>query len=86
MKSISLTLTTLAVVAFADIHPTQAMTEGPWCGYTRAGRGYGKRCDLPTYEACRAWINAQPTSYCTQNPYYRAAQKTSRRKARHVAR
>jgi hypothetical protein len=76
----------IAIVAFGDAQPAEAITEGPWCGYTRAGRGYGKRCDLPTYEACRAWINAQPTSYCTQNPYYYAAQKTPRRKTRHVAR
>ena len=83
MQKITLAIGALALAMLIDAQPSQAYYEGAWCGYTKAGRGtYGSRCDLMTYEACRAWINAQAGSYCTENPRYRVVEKPVKRKAK----
>ena len=85
MQRIAMTIGVLALATLIDVPPSAAYSEGPWCGYTRAGRSaFSSRCDLRTYEACRAWINAQPGSWCTQNPRFQVAEKPARRKARQV--
>jgi hypothetical protein len=85
MQKITLTVGVLALTMFIDPQPGQAWYDGPWCGYERAGKGLIiSRCDLRSYEACRAWINAQPGSWCTENPHYRAEQP-ARRKAKKAA-
>ena len=29
----------------------------------------GERCDFPNFETCRAYLNAQPKSFCTHNQW-----------------
>jgi len=83
MQKIPLAIGALVLAMVIDAQPTQANYDGAWCGYTKGGRGsYSRRCDLRTYEACRAWIQAQPGSWCTQNPYYRVVEQPTRRKAK----
>lgn len=85
MQKIALTIGALALAALIDAQPSQAYYDGPWCGYTKGGRGsYSTRCDLRSYEACRTWIHAQPGSWCTQNPRFQVAEKPARSKARHT--
>ena len=70
MKRIALTIRTLAFAALIEAQPSYA-SEGPWCAYETVGPGsISSRCDLPNYEACRAWIRATPGTWCTQNPRY----------------
>jgi hypothetical protein len=60
----------LALAVLAAIQPSHAI-EGPWCAYESMGvDAHETRCDPPNYEACRAWINASPGTWCTQNPRY----------------
>jgi hypothetical protein len=67
---------------------TSEAREGPWCAYEKGGLDFvARRCDLPNYEACRAWIHASPGTWCTQNPYYgwdggSSVQKSRSRRAR----
>jgi hypothetical protein len=74
-------LPSTAALAFAmlvAIEPSHA-AEGPWCAYESGGAGfYTSRCDLPSYEACRTWINASPGTWCTQNPRYGGPPQRSR--------
>ena len=75
----------LALVALADAQPGHAYYDGPWCAYERGGKGViSSRCDLRSYEACRAWMNASPGTWCTENPRYRVAEQPARRKTRRV--
>jgi hypothetical protein len=72
MKYIMPATGALALVSLIAIQPGHAV-EGPWCAYEAIGSGaYSRRCDLPSYEACRAWIRSMPGTSCTQNPYYAA--------------
>jgi hypothetical protein len=62
-----------AMVAFAVLgaEPSFARVEGPWCLHTSLGRdAFIGKCDLPSYEACRAERGNLGSTYCTQNPYY----------------
>lgn len=71
MRKTTLLLGAVAAFALAEAKPVQAY-EGPWCAYMSTGFDfYTSRCDLPTYEACRAEIQATPGTWCTQNPRYR---------------
>jgi hypothetical protein len=81
MQKIKLTIGALALAALADTRPSQAV-DGPWCAYEQSKEGVPNRCDLMSYEACRAWIRGSPGTWCTQNPHYRAAEKSARRKTR----
>ena len=88
MKKITLTVGALALAVLIDARPSQGQAyEGPWCAWQRGGDGaYATRCDLTTYEACRAWINASPGTWCTENPRYRGPVgqpgRTNRQRAR----
>jgi hypothetical protein len=75
MRRIKLIMATFAFVPLLAIQPGHAV-EGPWCAYEAIGSGaYSRRCDLPSYEACRAWIRSMPGTSCTQNPYYVPAER-----------
>jgi hypothetical protein len=81
----TLTAGALALPMLIGAQPAQAYYDGPWCAYERGGKGViSSRCDLQTYEACRAWMNASPGTWCTQNPRYQVAEKSPRRKARRI--
>ncbi len=83
MHKAILTIGALALVTLIDAQPAQAIYEGPWCAFERAGRGViGRRCDLKSYEACRAWMNASPGTWCTENPHFRVAEQPARRKVK----
>ncbi len=85
MQKITLAIGALALGTLIGVQPGHAYYEGAWCAYEKAGRGaISSRCDLPTYEACRAWMNASSGTWCTENPRYRVAEKPARRKARHT--
>jgi len=82
MQKIALTLGALALVMLAGVLPSHARYEGKWCAYELGGKGViSSRCDLRTYEACRAWMNASPGTWCTENPHYFAAQPVRRKKS-----
>ena len=65
---------TAAAVAGLWLGGTQASSaqvEGPWCLHMTLGRGYvSSKCDMPSYEACRAGMRGLGGTYCTQNPYF----------------
>ena len=83
MQTIKLTIGLLVFATFIATSPGEARYDGAWCAYRSIGNGtYSSRCDLRTFEACRAWLHAQPGSWCTQNPHYQAAETPTRRKAR----
>jgi hypothetical protein len=82
-----LAVTVLLLAALAS-SPDAAMAqrEGPWCANIGIGDdSYIERCDMLSYEMCRAEIFAQGGAYCTQNPRYKPAspskqqRKTKRR-------
>jgi len=72
----------LIAVLSIGIQPGHA-AEGPWCAYESTGsESYSGRCDLPSYEACRAWMNASSGTWCTQNPRYVPGQRSPSRTQR----
>ena len=83
MLKITLAIGALALATLVDARPGHALVEGAWCAFETAGRGtISSRCDLPTYQACRAWMNASPGTWCTENPHYRVADNPARRRSR----
>ena len=78
-------LTTMGLLAAGTLvgsQPASAQYDGPWCAHMNAGWGFvEKRCDMASYERCRAEIRATPGTWCTQNPYYRGPAYEPRRKA-----
>lgn len=87
MQRTALTIGVLALALLVNPPPVEAYYEGPWCAYMKAGRDFiTSRCDLRTYEACRAEIFATPGAWCTENPYYRVAEQPKRRKAKRTYR
>jgi hypothetical protein len=75
----------LAVIAIAlSAAEPAAAYEGPWCMHMTIARdSVVARCDMRSYEMCRAEMRAMGGTYCTQNPYYRGpAQATSKRRAK----
>ena len=77
-------MTAFAVAATAVLamtQPAKAIYEGPWCAHVLIGEGsVAERCDMRSFEMCRAEIMGQGASHCTQNPRYRAAAEPQRRK------
>ena len=73
---------TVALLAGTDV--SSARYEGPWCMHMSVGRGdVISRCDMRSYEMCRAEMGGLGGTYCTQNPWYRAsAEEPRRRKAK----
>ena len=83
MHKIALTIGALTLAMGATVQSSQAQGryEGPWCAYQNSGKGViSSRCDLKTYEACRAWMNASAGTWCTENTHYFAAQPARRKK------
>jgi hypothetical protein len=77
----AIAVTVLLLVA--AMTPAQAQREGPWCAYVGIGDdSYVERCDMLSYEMCRAEIFAQGGAYCTQNPRYKPAAKKQQRKTK----
>ncbi len=69
MKALWL-LAALAALFFGGTQTSFAY-EGPWCLHMSMGRGgLISKCDMPSYEACRAEMRGLGSTYCTQNPYY----------------
>jgi hypothetical protein len=78
MKRVTLSTGALAFATLVAVQPSHAV-EGPWCAYESLGMaGENSRCDLPNYDACRAWISATPGTWCTQNPRYVAGAQQQR--------
>ncbi len=70
-----------ALLTLSSAQPASAYYNGPWCAYERLGKGaIGSRCDLRSYEACRAVIAATPGTWCTENPHFVAQQQPLRQK------
>lgn len=64
----------LAVASVLGAKPVLAIEEGPWCLHMALGMdSVGSRCDMRSYEMCRAAMGGLGGTYCTQNPYYHAA-------------
>jgi hypothetical protein len=69
-----------ALLALPNVQPASAYYYGPWCAYERAGKGViSSRCDLRSYEACRAAIAGTPGTWCTENPHFRPVEKPLRK-------
>ena len=82
MNRIALLAGAITLAALVGVQPGRAYYEGPWCAYEMIGKGgISSRCDLKSYEACRAWMNASSGTWCTQNPWYRPAQPARRKKS-----
>jgi hypothetical protein len=63
----------VAAASLAGLMPSSAgvLYEGPWCFHESQGRdGVVSRCDMRSYEMCRAEMSARGGTYCTENPYY----------------
>ena len=70
-----------ATVILASTQPGKAAYEGPWCAHVLIGEGsVAERCDMRSFEMCRAEIMGQGASHCTQNPRYRPAASAERGK------
>jgi hypothetical protein len=71
MRTFPILLTVVAAASLLGTEPSLARVEGPWCFHMSMGRGgVISRCDMPSYEACRAEQRSLGGTYCTQNPYY----------------
>lgn len=82
MSKIAMAIGALTLGTLSQMGPAHAQYEGAWCAFERSGKGaISRRCDLRTYEACRAWMNASPGTWCTENPYYHAQQQVRRKKS-----
>ena len=69
MKKILL-IAALAATTLIQVQPSQAYFRGNWCAKMDAGAGANQeRCDFPTFATCRAYVNAQPKSFCVQNQW-----------------
>jgi hypothetical protein len=78
MTRMTLLAVALATAALVDVRPSEARYNGPWCAHMSMGRDFVEnRCDMPSYEACRAEIFATPGTWCTENPYYVAPARAS---------
>lgn len=86
MKRLILLAGMVAATVLLDPQPSLARYEGPWCMHTSMGRGgVISRCDMRSYEMCRAEMGGLGGTYCTQNPWYQASaaeQPPRRRKAK----
>ena len=61
----------LAFISLLGTEPGFARYEGPWCMHESLGRDtIISRCDMRSYEMCRAEMGARGGTYCTENPYY----------------
>jgi len=75
----------LAAVGVVGAEPGLARVEGPWCLHTTLGMdAVSSRCDMPSYETCRAAMGGTSGASCTQNPYY--AQPAAAPRARKASR
>jgi hypothetical protein len=70
MKKLLLLGALTAITLFQAAQPSEAYFRGKWCAKMDAGGGsVGERCDFPTFETCRSYVNAQPKSWCVQNQW-----------------
>ena len=84
MRRILLLAGALVVTSLLAMTDGFARYEGPWCmGMSMGQGGMISRCDMRSYEMCRAEMGGLGGTYCTQNPYYRgeAAAPARTRKA-----
>ena len=60
----------LAATALIQAQPSEAYFRGTWCAKLDIGGGVNQeRCDFPNFATCRAYVNAQPKSFCVQNQW-----------------
>ena len=60
------------------LRSSEAYFRGKWCAKMDSGGGVvGERCDFPTFETCRSYVNAQPKSWCVQNQWRRSTNKAA---------
>ncbi len=75
-KALKPGLVTLALLGLGS--PGQAV-EGPWCAFESTGHdAFTTRCDLPSFEACRAWTQGMAGTWCSQNPRFAPASRVPR--------
>ena len=89
MGKLAMLLGAVAVSWMFGIEPSFARVEGPWCFHMSVGRGsVVSKCDMPSYEACRAEMRSLGGTYCTQNPYYwwHAKSEPPRKRAKRTSR
>jgi hypothetical protein len=63
--------------------PAKAAAEGPWCAFIGIGHdSMIEKCDMMSFEQCRAEIAGMGSNHCAPNPRYRAkSSELKRRKA-----
>ncbi len=73
---------TASALFFAN--PAQAAVEGPWCAILVFDDWVTEKCDMMTFEQCRAETMSMGGNHCSQNPRYHAAIKDADSKRRRV--
>ncbi len=90
MRKLAILLSAIAASWIFGQEPSFARYQGPWCLHVTIARdSITSRCDMPSYEACRAEMRSMGGTYCTQNPYYwwnRTAEPPRRKIKRRVKR
>ena len=83
MKAIWLAVALGATAVWAFPYPAKAAPEGPWCAHIGIGEdSMIEKCDMMTFEQCRAEIAGMGSNHCAPNPRYQA--RTSEPKRRKV--
>ncbi len=74
--------TALLLAALATGGSAEARYEGPWCVHTHIGADFiESRCDMRSYEMCRAEMWGLSSSHCSPNPFYKGEPPRRPRKA-----
>ncbi len=83
MKALWLTAALGAVAIWIYPLPVKAAAEGPWCAFIGIGEdSMIEKCDMMTFEQCRAETMSMGANHCAPNPRYQAkASEPKRRKA-----
>jgi hypothetical protein len=87
MRMMLMTAAAVAVLAGTQTSQAQYLPwyDGPWCMVESMGRaGEIRRCDMRSFEMCRAEMGARGGTSCVQNSYwpgwYAAAQPAPRKR------
>ena len=85
MKATWIAAGLMAAAVWNAPYPAKAAVEGPWCAFIGIGEdSMIEKCDIMSFEQCRAEIAGMGSNHCSPNPRYQA--KASEPKRRKVQR
>jgi hypothetical protein len=74
MMRIALPIAAFALISCADVSPSFARGDAPWCAVMEIGGGFVERdCEYYSVEDCAPNVIAGNRGFCQPNPFYRAA-------------